>query len=103
MLSILLLWLVLSFVASLLFWAACVVSGRTDREMNEVILDKSELIAAIQADIDDDLRTIAEIVLSLLLLTPAELNEVARRFVETGPAQANRLADALIDVLDFKK
>lgn len=71
--------------------------------MNEIILDKAELIAAIKADIDAEMRIIAEIVESLFLLTPAELNEVARRFVETSPAQANRLADALIDVLDFKK
>jgi DNA-directed RNA polymerase subunit F len=39
----------------------------------------------------------------LLLLTPAELVEFARQFVKTDPTQANRLVDALIDVLDFEK
>ena len=33
MLSLLLLWLFLSLLASLLFWAACVVAKRTDKEM----------------------------------------------------------------------
>jgi len=35
MLSILLLWLVLSLLAAVLFWAACVVAKRTDKEMDD--------------------------------------------------------------------
>ncbi len=35
MLSILFLWLLLSLLASLLFWAACVVAKRTDKEMGD--------------------------------------------------------------------
>jgi len=35
MLSILFLWLFLSLLASLLFWAACVVAKRADKEMDD--------------------------------------------------------------------
>lgn len=35
MLSLLLLWLFLSLLASLLFWAACVVAKRTDKGLGD--------------------------------------------------------------------
>lgn len=62
--------------------------------MNELKFDKDELIAAIQADMasETSLRIIAEIVESLLLLTPAERGTVAKELAEADPALADEFA-----------
>lgn len=73
--------------------------------MNELKFNKGELLAAIQADIANDiaaiqtdmdadtsLRIIAEIVESLLILTPAERGTVAKELAEADAAQADEFA-----------
>ena len=73
--------------------------------MSEIKFNKDELIAAIQADIANDiaaiqadiandtsLRIIAEIVESLLILTPAERGTVAKELAEAVPALADEFA-----------
>ena len=73
--------------------------------MSEIKFNKDELIAAIQADIANDiaaiqadiandtsLRIIAEIVESLLLLTPADRATVAKELAEADAAQAEEFA-----------
>lgn len=62
--------------------------------MSEIKFDKAELLAAIKADMDADtsLRIIAEIVESLLILTPAERGTVAKELAEADAAQADEFA-----------
>ena len=62
--------------------------------MSEIKFDKNELLAAVQADIANDtsLRIIAEIVESLIVLTPAERGTVAKELAEADPAMADEFA-----------
>ena len=73
--------------------------------MNELKFNKGELLAAIQADIANDiaaiqtdmdadtsLRIIAEIVESLLILTPAERGTVAKELAEADAVKADEFA-----------
>ena len=62
--------------------------------MSELKFNKDELLAAIQADIANDtsLRIIAEIVESLLLLTPAERGTVAKELAEADAERADEFA-----------
>lgn len=62
--------------------------------MSEIKFNKDELLAAIQADIANDtsLRIIAEIVESLLILTPAERGTVAKELAEADAVKADEFA-----------
>lgn len=62
--------------------------------MSEIKFNKDELLAAIKADMDADtsLRIIAEIVESLLILTPAERGTVAKELAEADAVKADEFA-----------
>ena len=81
--------------------------------MNELKFNKGELLAAIQADIANDiaaiqtdmdadtsLRIIAEIVESLLILTPAERGTVAKELAEADAVKADEFAVQLLASVD---
>ncbi len=80
--------------------------------MSEIKFDKDELLAAIQADIANDiaaiqtiapdtsLRIIAEIVESLLILTPAERGTVAKELAEADAVKADEFAVQLLASVD---